>query len=112
MPTDATSCCVAEINVCCSESGHDVTTWSVHSSALYAPYPFANSVEDDFPESDRFEFDWDGRHYRCTVRTRFPSLGDGFAILSARPEGGHWNLDVAYDRDGRTDTISATLGKV
>ena len=42
--------------------GDTVTVHSVHSAALYSPFPFANGIPADFPETDGFDFheaDWE-----------------------------------------------------
>ena len=44
--------CVACASVY-SESGKGALIHSVHSSALYAPFPFANSVEADLAAAER-----------------------------------------------------------
>jgi PhoD-like phosphatase len=61
---------------------------SVHAGALYAPWPFANSRQEDFSDERRFDFVSDlaskGQRYRCTIQARiFPSIGgDGFVSLA------------------------------
>ncbi len=69
--------------------------YSIHGSPLYAPFPFANSVEEDLVAADRFEFDDPevaGTRYECTVDTRFPRIGDGFAVLGLSPAADGWQL--------------------
>jgi len=80
--------CVAEVEL--STAGKpSVRILSVHSSPLYAPYPFANSRPEDFPAYDCFEFNAPGSgvRYRCTVRTRMGPPGDGFALLTPQRDG-------------------------
>lgn len=68
--------------------GRAVSLWSVHAGALYAPFPFANSVPEDFPTQDLFDFDGgDGRRYRCTVNAWFAPARDGFAEVRVLPDG-------------------------
>jgi len=76
-----------------------VVAHSVHSSALYAPYPFANGIEEDFAAEDAFDFEYEGATYECRVRTRFPRRGDGFAVLSVSQEPAGWRVDVRFDRE-------------
>jgi hypothetical protein len=79
-------------NVCKSCTLH-----SVHSSALYAPYPFANAVPEDFARSETFCFpDPDAGPYTCEVRTLFAPPGDGFALLKVILDGAAWRLEVAF----------------
>ena len=76
---------------------------SVHSSALYAPYPFANAIQEDFARSETFNFpNPDSGPYCCKVNTWYPPDGDGFALLTAEsvPNAG-WQLKVVFhDADG------------
>ena len=71
---------------------------SVHSSALYAPYPFANAIQEDFARSETFNFpDPYKGPYCCKVNTWYPPEGDGFAVLTAVPSsGGRWDLNVVF----------------
>ena len=100
--------CVAEATVqkldeAGEPRGKPVTLWSVHAGALYAPFPFANSVAADFPEHDVFEFTVQHpqpQRYRCTVQTWFPGTCDGFVEVSVQANGnGDSQLKVIY-RDG------------
>jgi hypothetical protein len=89
---------------------------SVHSSALYAPYPFANAVPEDFARSETFEFSVEDvapgtlKHYRCNVHAEFAPEGDGFALLKvARNEKG-WQMEVDFhDANGRKDHPEVVL---
>ncbi len=61
-------------------SDKKVIAHSIHCPALYAPYPFANAVPEDFARVDSFEFTWvDARcgamTYRCSVRSWLPCTG-------------------------------------
>lgn len=78
--------------------GAPVRIHSVHSSALYAPWPFAITAEEELAAPDVFEFDGpDGRRLRCTVSAWTDRPGDGFAVLRAR--GGQ--VQLWFDRAGR-----------
>ena len=86
--------------------------YSIHSSALYAPYPFANAKRDDFPETDQFCFNatrydfperinglitgLDKDPYCCDVQAEFADEGDGFAIVNMRPQPPDWELQVTF----------------
>jgi hypothetical protein len=85
----------------CKETGKKCTLHSIHSSALYAPYPFANGVPDDFKAEDSFTFPKLGRQanrYCCEVSTRF-FPGDGFALLTAQRGETGWELDVKFQKN-------------
>ena len=106
--------CVAEATVQRLDAdgqaqGQAITLRSVHTGALYAPFPFANSVAEDFAERETFHFDVDDRHYSCTVQARFPSRGDGFVEVAVhRPPGnpGHERLSLVF-RHGQGDAGDA-----
>lgn len=84
---------------------------SIHSSGLYSPFPFANSIHDDLAADDEFSFELTpqvfpesggrsvaGGRYRCRVRTEFAPLGDGFGIVQARPSNGPWQVTCSFIR--------------
>jgi len=87
--------CVAEVTVRrLTPPRNTVRLWSVHAGAMYAPYPFANSIKEDFAGidgcTDRFTFtrcDGNGRpiEYECNVQTWFSTTGNGFAIVQVDP---------------------------
>jgi len=76
-----------------------VVAHSVHSSALYAPYPFANAIEEDFAGTEEFEFSNEGTSYLCCVTTWFAPPGDGFAVLSISTAESAWLVSVRFDRE-------------
>ena len=100
--------------------GDPVVFHSVHSSPLFAPFPFANSVREDLVANEEFDFhpardrgggvadDNDGggdapgggRELRCRVETRFAAAGDGFAILRVYGKPGAWKMQCDFDRAG------------
>src|SRR5262249_25272702 len=66
---------VAEATVRRRRGGPDpVKLLSVHAGAMYAPYPFANSREDDFLGAETFDFEVGGVAYECDVSTWFPDV--------------------------------------
>jgi cholesterol oxidase len=83
-----------------SDSGAAVVAHSIHSSALYAPYPFANAVPEDLVGEDCFSVcdpEVKAPRYTCRVSTYFPDMGDGFAILTLnRKDTARWNLGVEF----------------
>jgi hypothetical protein len=91
---------VTKAHVTCRETGTSCTLHSIHSSGLFAPYPFADGSSDDFIANDRFEFKHsygagDIREYRCEVETTF-FPGDGFAVATAHNNSLAWFLDVEF----------------
>jgi hypothetical protein len=65
---------------------------SVHSSALYAPLPFANGHPADL--SDQAFVTVGGT--RVTMRTRCAPPGDGWARVSLTPGTGPGDLEVEF----------------
>lgn len=95
-------------------TGKQCTLHSVHSSALYAPYPFANAIPEDFARSETFRFpdppDAMAGRYCCEVETMFAPPGDGFAVLKAQPSNGGWQLEVIFHgADGPKDSQPAPI---
>lgn len=81
------------------DDGAPVRIHSVHSSALYAPWPFAITAVEELAAPDAFEFDGpDGRRLRCVVSAWSDHPGDGFAVLRVR--GGE--VELWFDRVGQT----------
>ncbi len=71
---------------------------SVHSSALYAPWPFAVTAAEELATPDDFEFDGpSGQRLRCRVSPWQDHPGDGFAVLKLRGE----ELQLWFDRAHR-----------
>ncbi len=100
--------------VTCLDTARQCTLHSIHSSSLFAPYPFANGVPGDFITSDSFDFSFQlstGRlhRYRCEAETKF-FPGDGFAVLSAQRNAPDWLLRIKfYDAAGLKPDGDITL---
>ena len=81
-------------------NGHQVVVHSVHSSALYAPYPFANGVAALLADEETFQFDAPavaaGVRFSCQVHTEFAPPGDGFTTLKVTQDNGDWWLRLRY----------------
>jgi phosphodiesterase/alkaline phosphatase D-like protein len=90
------------INVTHLETGKTCCIYSIHSSALYAPYSFANGAEANFNIDDIFRFpDAKDGPYLCSVETGFAEEGDGYAIVKAARETSGWQGIVEfYNADG------------
>ena len=106
--------CVARVEVAAA-GGETVVVHSVHSSPLFAPFPFANSVRADLVATDEFGFhsarDADdkcdtapgiGGQYACRVDTEFAAPGDGFAVLRFHRDDGPWMMECEFNRAGDT----------
>jgi choline dehydrogenase-like flavoprotein/alpha-beta hydrolase superfamily lysophospholipase len=114
--------CVARIELTPLGAGagaRPVVLHSLHCSALYAPFVFANGGvarfagavrrgDPSFADSaalttqDEFEFSDPDTHqrFRCRVHTQFAPAGDGFAILRCEPRGQHWVLHYEFSQRG------------
>lgn len=96
--------CVAHITIERPPHPRQVRFHSVHSSALYAPYPFANAMAQDFAQRERFSFQartglrTQLGEFTCTVSTWFPPAGDGYAVLKTRRGEQAWWLDMEFVR--------------
>jgi cholesterol oxidase len=97
--------CVARVTIT-PQTGRPVVVHSVHSSPLFAPFPFANSVREDLVAKETFDFEADVpgqgmKRFECAVDTTFADAGDGFAVLrvARKSESGRWILSCAFDRD-------------
>ncbi|HXF46472.1 MAG TPA: alkaline phosphatase D family protein, partial [Burkholderiaceae bacterium] len=100
--------CVARARLArAGDQAEEVTVHSIHTPALYAPYPFANAVPEDFDRTPFTFRDPGVPHdlYQCEIDLWFPSelaraaSADGFAVVevaAARRRPG-WCLTVAYE---------------
>lgn len=85
-----------------SDSQPEIVVHSIHTSALYAPYPFANARQQDLLPEDTFDFkarnhNGDLSHYHChTAASFYP--GEGFTILNFRQLDQRWELNCSFDR--------------
>ena len=97
----------AEISAVDGADRAPVRVHSVHSSALYAPWPFAITAAEELAAPDAFEFDGpDGRRLRCVVSAWSDHPGDGFALLRANGS----EVELWFDRAGQiSDAPDAVL---
>jgi len=92
----------AEIAAVDGDDCAPVRIHSVHSSALYAPWPFAITAAEELAAPDVFEFEGpDGRRLRCVVGAWSDRPGDGFAVLRVR--GG--DVELWFDRSGQSSEL-------
>jgi cholesterol oxidase len=93
---------VTKIVLTKSGSSKKVVAHSIHCPALYAPYPFANAIKEDFAGTDCFTFNWVDpirgvETYGCSVETWFPTPGDGFVVLTVVEDERRWSVTVKFD---------------
>jgi cholesterol oxidase len=97
--------CVARVTIAPRDGGAESVIHSVHSSPLFGPFPFANSVRQDLIANEDFDFEAEipgvrVTKFHCRVQTKFAALGDGFALLRVFRRGtGPWLLSCSFDRD-------------
>ncbi|MFM1991960.1 MAG: hypothetical protein RJA99_4917 [Pseudomonadota bacterium] len=94
-----------------SMTGHEpLSVFSVHCSAMHAPYPFANGRIEDFAGEETFSLpgghrghapDDDPDAVTCTVhRVCVAPIREGFARLREVRDGGRWGMKIDWF-DGR-----------
>ncbi|HEY6877865.1 MAG TPA: alpha/beta fold hydrolase [Polyangiales bacterium] len=83
------------------QSNPEVTVRSIHSSGMYAPFPFANSTADDFIANEVLTTDA-ARGIHWQIDTQFGTRKDGFALVCIRKDAttGRWSVSVRFDLDG------------
>ena len=71
---------------------------SIHSSALYAPLPFANALAAEIPAFDTFNFDRNGQNYACSSNTKLVQKGDGYMLAKLQASADQsWLLHLEFD---------------
>jgi alpha-beta hydrolase superfamily lysophospholipase len=78
---------------------------SVHTAAMYAPFPFANSLDEDIVPSESFDVTFGSTTYTCVVNAMRPPAGDGPTFLRMHQQFGTWRLDCEY-ADGAVQTLT------
>jgi len=78
-----------------------INVLSLHAPALYAPFPFANSKEQDFKAHEQFPFNYTPAgnnaplRVTCDVETQFPNNGDGFFVVTVNTQAsGDWAINI------------------
>ncbi|RPI63376.1 MAG: hypothetical protein EHM50_02415 [Lysobacterales bacterium] len=69
---------------------------SIHTTAAYAPFPFANSLADDFMKQETISFTHNGTSYTCVVDATLPPARDGATLLRPWRDGSAWKLDYEF----------------
>ena len=83
---------------------------SIHSSALYAPMPFANTNKKELLADDHFILcneDNNKTAYQCYVTAEFPATGDGFTLIKISKEDERWQIDCEFLRQVDSETSTA-----
>ncbi len=69
---------------------------SVHTAAMYAPFPFANSLDEDIVTSETIDIVDGAVTYKCVVNATRPPAGYGVTFLRVRQDAGVWKLDCEF----------------
>ena len=91
--------CVASVKLFDAAGTLRTSLYSIHTSAMYAPYPFANSIDDEIVTSETIEIAHNLGNYRCVVEATRPPAGDGATFLFVRQVDMDWKLDVEFAND-------------
>jgi cholesterol oxidase len=98
--------CVATVDLCDADGNPITRVHSLHTAAVYAPYPFANSLDEDVVASETIIIaDPNYGNYQCVVNTTRPPAGDGVTFLRVRQVGTAWKLDYEF-ADGIVQTLT------
>jgi len=92
--------CVAHVELFDATGASRARLHSLHSTAAYAPFPFANSTPTDFVLSETIPFDYEHKRYRCVVNAALVESGDGALLLRPRKDHGAWKLEYEYANGG------------
>jgi hypothetical protein len=98
--------CVAKVELRDKSGPLRARAHSIHTTAAYAPFPFASSLAEDFVTNETFELKDNGTTYECVVEAALPPARDGATLL--RPwlaSGNVWRLDYEY-ADGGVQTLT------
>jgi cholesterol oxidase len=88
--------CVSNITVT-TPMNVTVQVHSIHSSPLYGPFPFANSLAEDFLPNESDTFSDGTQTYAYTVAATFPYAGNGFTTLCVDNSSGTWVLNCHFE---------------
>jgi len=103
--------CIARIEIALDDEP-PILVHSVHSSPLFAPFPFANTIREDLVADDRFDFKDPAKEaglFHCSVETEFAPPGDGFALLRFYHDGVGWKLNCEFDRAPEEGVVVTTF---
>jgi len=91
--------CIATITIRKLDGGGEVvsekTCYSIHTSGTYTPYPFANSIPEDWLPETGTAFTVNNIDYDYTVSyTAYP--GEGFTYINVEKQDGKWHMTCEY----------------
>jgi len=109
---DAHIPCLCSARISSKEHG-SISITSVHASGLNAPFPFANSLAEDFQSFESFVLcSADNTEpLDITVNTHFPDVGDGFCTIRTSYENG-WQPSKISFAGKRNNYVPVPFGEV
>ncbi|WP_171236460.1 alpha/beta fold hydrolase [Ruegeria sp. HKCCA6837] len=95
--------CFATVDLSETNGNHVARFVSVHTSALWAPFPFANGKAEDTVDHETFTVSDNVDQFTCSVTTDRPAPDDGPTYIYVGRNGQDWRLEVEY-ADGTTQS--------
>ncbi|MDP9631042.1 UNVERIFIED_ORG: choline dehydrogenase-like flavoprotein [Ensifer adhaerens] len=97
--------CIATVDLCDEDGSLITRLHSIHTAAMFAPYPFANGIDEEIVDSEAIEIRNGAKTYRCVVNATRPAAGDGATFLRVRAAAAGWELDCEFG-DGAIQTLT------
>jgi len=88
--------CVATAKIYDQHRNPITRVHSIHAAAMYAPYPFANAIKEDFVAHETITIADRAENYLCDVNATWPPAGNGVTFLSVYIDGAAWKLDYKF----------------
>jgi len=120
---DEHRCCTASATF--DSTDPPIVVRSIHCSGMYAPFPFANSIPEDFARKETLRvyapFPFANSSLEATKPGQAPKLkpertwavtskffppGQGFGVIHVQPEPDRWTVRVTFDLDSGESTDS------
>ncbi|MEL6464238.1 MAG: alpha/beta fold hydrolase [Pseudomonadota bacterium] len=96
--------CIAAVDLCDDHDALITRVHSIHTSAMWSPFPFANAIDEDFVDTETITIMQGATAYLGKVNATRPGPGDGPTYLSVRKKDAGWTLNCRY-ADGVVHTV-------
>ncbi|WP_244491175.1 alkaline phosphatase D family protein [Paramesorhizobium deserti] len=97
--------CIATIDLLDAANTPVTRIHSIHTAGMYAPYPFANSIDEEIVDSETIDIATASGSFKCVVNATRPPPGDGATFFFVRKVGADWKLDCEF-ADGWSRTLT------
>jgi len=97
--------CIATVDLLDAADTPITRVHSIHTAAMYAPYPFANSIDDEIVDNETIDIPAAAGTFKCVVNATRPAPGDGATFFFIRKVGVAWKLDCEF-ANGWTRTLT------